>query len=109
MNVFNESCRATGSAVCDNFWPRYYDGLTERDFEYSRDVTTTDAALYGELTYHFTEKFRLPAASAGSMWSPRTTPSWAFPVVGWTSDKVPSSDGSDDDILGKVNASCDPQ
>ena len=108
MNVFNESCRATGSPVCDNFWPRFYDGLTERDFEYKRDVKVTDAALYGELTYHFTEKFR---ATGGFRWfnvESSNDTIMGFPlVVGWTSPKVPSSDGSDDDILGKVNLSYD--
>tara|TARA_R110001599_G_scaffold353884_2_gene602326 strand:+ start:5122 stop:7626 length:2505 start_codon:yes stop_codon:yes gene_type:complete len=108
MNVFNESCRATGSATCDNFWPRFYDGLTERDFEYKRDVTVTDAALYGELTYHFTEQFRV---TGGFRWfnvESTNDTIMGFPlVVGWTSGKVPSSDGSDDDILGKINVSYD--
>jgi outer membrane receptor protein involved in Fe transport len=108
MNVFNESCRATGSPVCDNFWPRFYDGLTERDFEYKRDVKVTDTALYGELTYHFTEKFR---ATGGMRWfvvDSKNDTIMGFPlVVGWTSPEVPSSDGSDDDVLGKINLSYD--
>jgi outer membrane receptor protein involved in Fe transport len=108
MNVFNESCRATGSAVCDNFWPRFYDGLTERDFEYKRDVKTTDTAVYGELTYHFTDTLRV---TGGFRWfnvESQNDTILGFPlVVGWTSPKAPSADGSDDDILGKINVSYD--
>ncbi|MAT93680.1 MAG: TonB-dependent receptor [Halioglobus sp.] len=108
MNVFNESCRATGSPVCDNFWPRFYDGLTERDFEYRRDVETTDIAIYGELTYHLSEALRV---TGGVRWfevESENDTIMGFPlVVGWTSDPVPSSDGSDNDVLGKLNVSYD--
>jgi outer membrane receptor protein involved in Fe transport len=108
MNVFNESCRATGSPVCDNFWPRFYDGLTERDFEYSRDVTFEETAVYGELTYHFSDTLRL---TGGFRWfdvDARNDTIMGFPlVVGWTSPEVPRSEGSDSDVLAKVNLSYD--
>lgn len=108
MNVFNESCRATGSPVCDRFWPRFYDGLTERDFEYVRDVTFEETALYGELTYHFSDSLRL---TGGFRWfdvSAKNDTIMGFPlVVGWTSPQVPRSEGSDSDVLAKVNLSYD--
>jgi len=108
MNEFNESCRATGSSVCDNFWPRFYDGLTERDFEYVRDVTFEETAVYGELTYHFTDSLRL---TGGFRWfdvDAKNDTIMGFPlVVGWTSPSVPRSEGSDSDVLAKVNLSYD--
>ncbi len=108
MDVFNDACRATGSPVCDNFWPRFYDGLAERDFEYRRDVTFEELAVYGELTYNFSDTFR---ATAGLRWFENETVNdtlMGFPLVeGWTSSEVPQSRDKDDDILLKLNASWD--
>ncbi len=108
MNEFNEACRATGDPVCDNFWPRFYSGLTERDFEYKRDVSFEELAVYGELTYHFSDTLRL---TGGMRWFDNETVNdtiMGFPlVVGWTSDQVPTSEDADDDILLKANLSWD--
>lgn len=108
MNVFNDSCRATGSSICDNFWPRFYDGLTERDFEYIRDVTFTETAVYGELTYHINEQLRV---TGGLRWfdvEADNNTIMGFPlVIGWESSKIPKSEGSDDDVLVKLNVSYD--
>lgn len=108
MDVFNDSCRATGDPVCDNFWPRFYDGLTERDFEYRRDTTFDEIAVYGELTYHLTEKLHL---TGGARWFDNETKNdtlMGFPLVeGWTSTKVPKSEDKDSDILVKMNLSYD--
>jgi iron complex outermembrane recepter protein len=108
MNEFNEACRATGDAVCDNFWPRFYSGLTERDFEYRRDVTFEELAVYGELTYNFSDSLRL---TGGLRWFDNETVNdtiMGFPlVVGWTSSEVPQSTDEDDDILVKLNLSWD--
>ncbi|GAB3292246.1 TonB-dependent receptor [Parahaliea aestuarii] len=108
MNAFNEACRATGSAVCDNFWPRFYSGLTERDFEYRRDVQFEELAVYGDLTYNFSETFR---ATVGARWFDNETVNdtiMGFPLVeGWTSPEVPQSTDDDSDILLKLNVSWD--
>lgn len=108
MNEFNEACRATGDAVCDDFWPRFYSGLTERDFEYRRDVTFEELAVYGELTYNFSETLRL---TGGLRWFDNETVNdtiMGFPlVVGWTSSEVPQSKDEDDDVLIKLNLSWD--
>lgn len=108
MNEFNEACRATGDPVCDNFWPRFYDGLTERDFEYRRDVTFEELAVYGELTYNFSETLRI---TGGLRWFDNETVNdtiMGFPlVVGWESSQIPQAKDEDDDILIKVNLSWD--
>ena len=108
MNEFNDACRDTGSPVCDNFWPRFYDGLTERDFEYRRDVTFEELAVYGEATWNFTDSLRL---TGGLRWFDNETVNntiMGFPLVeGWTSPEVPESKDADDDILLKANLSWD--
>ena len=108
MNEFNDACRATGDPVCDNFWPRFYDGLTERDFEYRRDVTFEELAVYGELTWHASDRLAL---TVGARYFDNETVNdtiMGFPlVVGWTSDPVPQSKDTDQDTLFKVNASYD--
>ncbi len=106
MDVFNDACRATGSAVCSGFWPRFYDGLTERDFEYRRDVTFEETAIYGELTYHLSDTLRM---TGGLRWFETENVNdtiMGFPLVeGWTSSEVPQSKGDDDGILLKLNMS----
>ncbi len=113
MNEFNDACRAQGGplnppAECAGFWPRWYDGLTERDFEYRRDVQFEEAALYGEFTYHFNDRLR---ATAGFRWFDNQTINdtiMGFPlVIGWTSPSVPQSIDEDDGTLLKFNISYD--
>ncbi|NCF16013.1 MAG: TonB-dependent receptor, partial [Gammaproteobacteria bacterium] len=92
-------------------WPATFypgDQLTEIDFEYIRDTSYEETAIYGELTYHFTDAFRL---TGGFRWFDNTTVNdtiLGFPlVVGWTSPSAPQSTDSDDDVLIKLNASYD--
>jgi outer membrane receptor protein involved in Fe transport len=115
MNLFKNACRDTGDAVCTvggfygGFWPRFYAGdLTEIDFEYIRDTTYEETAVYGELTYHFTDTFR---ATGGFRWFSNDTVNdviLGFPLTeGSTSPAAPQSTDSDDDVLIKLNVSWD--
>ena len=109
MNQFNNACVNTGGPECTGFWPAFYAAqLTEIDFEYIRDTTYEEMALYGELTYHVSDTFRL---TGGLRWFDNETVNdvvLGFPlVVGWTSPSAPQSTDSDDDVLVKVNASWD--
>ncbi len=106
MNEFNEACRATGDPVCDNFWPRFYSGLTERDFEYRRDVSFDEKALYGELTYHFSDSLRMTGGFRAFKTETINDTILGFPlVVGWTSPQVPRSTDDDSGTLLKLNMS----
>jgi iron complex outermembrane receptor protein len=111
MNAFHNACVETGGPSCDGFWPAAFypgDQLTEIDFEYIRDTSYEETAIYGELTYHFTDSFRM---TGGFRWFDNTTVNdtqLGFPlVVGWTSPSAPQSTDSDDDVLIKVNAAWD--
>jgi outer membrane receptor protein involved in Fe transport len=115
MNEFNKACRASGGGdptmvdpVCENFWPRWYEELTERDLEYRRDIEFDEIAVYGELTYNFTEALRL---TGGLRWFDNETVNntvLGYPLVeGSTSPEVPESKDQDDDILVKLNLSWD--
>jgi outer membrane receptor protein involved in Fe transport len=115
MNLFHNACVNTGipgaDPACDGFWPAAFyggDQLTEIDFEYIRDTTYEEMALYGELTYHVSDTFRL---TGGLRWFDNETVNdviLGFPlVVGWTSPMAPQSRDSDDDVLVKLNASWD--
>jgi outer membrane receptor protein involved in Fe transport len=114
MNVFNGACRATGDPVCTTggiyggFWPRFYADLTEIDFDYKRNIAYEEKAIYGELTYHFSDTARL---TGGFRWFDNETVNnshLGFPlVVGWTPTEFEPESGSDDDVLFKLNASWD--
>ena len=115
MNLFKNACRNTGDALCTTggiyggFWPRFYSGdLTEIDFEYVRDTDYEETALYGEVTYHVNDTFRV---TAGLRWFDNDTVNdtiLGFPLPpGATSPAAPQSKDSDDDILMKLNASWD--
>jgi len=115
MNLFKNACRNTGDPVCTTgglyggFWPRFYAGdLSEIDFEYRRDTSYKETALYGELTYHFTDDFRL---TGGFRWFDNETVNdtiLGFPLPpGSTSPAAPQSTDKDDDVLVKLNASWD--
>ena len=111
MNVFHYACVDTGGPECAGFWPAtFYGGqqLSEIDFEYQRDTTYEEMALYGELTYNVTDAFRL---TGGFRWFDNETVNdviLGFPLVeGWTSPSAPQSRDSDDDVLVKLNASWD--
>jgi len=114
MQEFNEACRNTGDPVCTvggwygGFWPRIYAELTEIDFDYKRSIAYEEMAIYGELTYHFSDTFRL---TGGLRWFDNETVNnshLGFPLgVGSTPTQFPESTDSDDDILVKLNASWD--
>jgi outer membrane receptor protein involved in Fe transport len=120
MNLFKEACRlptdpvtfdpiCVGGGLYDGFWPRWYSAnLTEIDFEYKRDTTYEEKAVYGELTWNVSDTFRL---TGGFRWFDNETVNdviLGFPLVeGWTSPSAPQSTDSDDDVLIKLNASWD--
>jgi len=114
MQVFNDACRATGAVECTTggiyggFWPRWYADLTEIDFDYKRNVAYEEKAIYGEITYHVSDTFRL---TGGIRWFDNETVNnshLGFPlVVGWTPTEFAPSSDSDSDTLFKLNASWD--
>jgi len=111
MNAFYNACVDTGGPECDGFWPAtFYPGqqLTEIDFEYRRDTDFEETAVYGELTFHVSDTFRL---TGGFRWFDNETVNdviLGFPLVeGWTSPMAPQSTDSDDDTLFKLNAAWD--
>jgi iron complex outermembrane receptor protein len=111
MNAFHNACVNTGGPECAGFWPATFypgDQLSEIDFEYVRDTSYEETAIYGELTYHFTDSFRL---TGGFRWFDNETVNdskLGYPlVVGWTVPSSPQSTDSDDDVLIKINASWD--
>lgn len=115
MNLFHNACVNTGipgaDPACDGFWPAmFYPGiqLSEIDFEYIRDTTYEELAVYGEMTFHISDSFRL---TGGLRWFDNETVNdvvLGFPLgEGWTSPMAPQSKDSDDDVLVKINASWD--
>lgn len=115
MNLFKNACRDTADPVCTvgglygGFWPRFYAGdLSEIDFEYIRDTSYEETAIYGELTYHVSDEFRV---TGGFRWFDNDTVNdviLGFPLPpGSTSPAAPQSTAADDDVLIKVNASYD--
>jgi outer membrane receptor protein involved in Fe transport len=108
MNEFNDSCRATGSPVCDNFWPRFYDGLTERDLEYVRDLDYEEYAVYGELTYHVTDSLHITGGARWYDYEENNNSIFGYPLVeGWESSVLPETVDEDDDVLLKGNIAYD--
>jgi len=111
MNAFHNACIDTGGPECAGFWPAIFypgDQLSEIDFEYRRDTTFEEKAIYGELTYHVSDTVRL---TGGLRWFDNKTVNdviLGFPLVeGWTSPMAPQSTDSDDDVLIKLNAAWD--
>jgi outer membrane receptor protein involved in Fe transport len=115
MNRFNQACRATGDPVCaqdtgwyGGFWPRWYSDLTEIDLDYFREEAYEEKAIYGELTYHFSDTARL---TGGFRWFDNetvTSSHYGFPlVVGWGVTQFDPVSSSEDDVLLKLNGSWD--
>jgi outer membrane receptor protein involved in Fe transport len=115
MNIFKDACRSTADPICTvgglygGFWPRFYEGaLSEIDFEYIRDTSYEEKAIYGELTYHFSDTFRV---TGGFRWFDNETVNdtiLGFPLPpGSSSPAAPQSTDKEDDVLVKLNASWD--
>ena len=111
MNEFHNACVDTGGPECAGFWPATFypgDQLSEIDFEYERDTSYKEKAVYGELTWNVTDRVHL---TGGLRWFDNETVNdviLGFPLVeGWTSPSAPQSRDDDDDILVKLNASWD--
>ncbi len=112
MGEFFNACVDTGGPECAGFWPAiFYPGsqFTEIDFEYIRDTSYEEMALYGEVTYHFSDDFRL---TGGFRWFDNETVNdvvLGFPLVlpELASPMAPRSTDSDDDVLLKLNVSWD--
>jgi outer membrane receptor protein involved in Fe transport len=115
MNLFKNACINTGDPICTvggiygGFWPRFYTGdLSEIDFEYIRDTSYKETAIYGELTYHVSDSVRL---TGGLRWFDNETVNdtiLGFPLPpGSTSPMAPQSTDEDNDVLVKLNASWD--
>jgi outer membrane receptor protein involved in Fe transport len=115
MDEYYDACRATGDVVCTTggwyggFWPRNYGGgLSEIDFDYKRNIAYEEKAIYGEVTYHVSDTFRL---TGGVRWFDNETVNnshLGFPLfVGDTPTEFPASTDSDSDTLFKLNASWD--
>lgn len=106
MNLFKNACINTGGPECAGFWPVIYAGdLSEIDFEYIRDTDYKETAVYGEVTYHFSDTFRV---TGGFRWFDNETVNdtiLGFPLgPAATSPMAPQSTDNDDDILVKINA-----
>lgn len=115
MNLFHRACVDTGvpaaDPACDGFWPAaVYPGsqLTEIDFEYIRDTNYKETALYGEVTYHVSDTFRLTGGLRAFDNETVNDVVLGFPLgEGAVSPMAPQSKDSDSDVLVKVNASWD--
>jgi len=114
MQVFNDACRATGAIECTTggiyggFWPRFYPDLTEIDLDYKRSIQYEELAVYGELTYHFSDTFRLTGGFRWFDYDTINNSHLGYPlVVGWTVSSSPEESISNDDTLFKLNASWD--
>lgn len=97
-----ESCRAFG-----DWWAGGYN-LSEIDFWYDRKETFTDLALYGEMTFHVSDNFRI---NAGLRWfDNKLTNSTAMDFPLFEGVVVPYVDypsQKESDVLLKVNLSWD--
>jgi outer membrane receptor protein involved in Fe transport len=107
MNLHNDACQALGACAA-GFWPQWYSGLTEIDFDYQREEEFEEKAVYGELTYHASDRLHL---TGGFRWFDNETVNntkLGFPlVIGWSTPYAPESTKSDDGVLIKLNASYD--
>ncbi|WNC68745.1 TonB-dependent receptor [Thalassotalea nanhaiensis] len=102
LEEYGEACNLLpDTAECWSWW---VGAETDKDLTYIRDETFEDKALYGELTYHVTDKFSI---TGGARWfdntlendtaidayygQPRVVPSVPFPTQ------------EEDDVLLKLN------
>ncbi|MFQ3236561.1 MAG: iron complex outermembrane receptor protein [Paraglaciecola sp.] len=106
LEEYGEACIALGSP--DTCWSWWVGAETDKDLTYIRDETFKDKALYGEFSYHVSDKFTV---TTGIRWfdnslknstaidayygQPRVVPSLPFPTQ------------EEDDVLLKLNLSYD--
>ena len=98
-------------------WANYFDAawgdcfcVDDTDFRYNRDENFTESALFGELTYHVSDQFRI---TGGFRYFDNDYENQTFIGVGiWTEDIFRTSDneffsGSESDTLFKFNLAYD--
>jgi outer membrane receptor protein involved in Fe transport len=109
LNEYGKACVVLGPEcpADGQWWAGGYD-LSEIDFWYDRRETFTDLALYGELTWHITDTFRL---TGGMRWfDNELTNSTAMDFPLFEGVVVPYVDypsQKESDVLFKLNASWD--
>jgi len=108
LDEYGQACAEIGAAcAADGQW---WVGLPlqETDFDYVREETFEDLAVYGELTYHVTESFHL---TGGMRWFSNTltnNTALGFPLIeGDSVAFVEYPNQEEDDIQFKLNASWD--
>ena len=109
LNEYGKACVELGAdCLADGqWWAGGYD-LSEIDFWYDRRETFTDLAVYGELTYHVSDTFRI---TGGLRWfDNELTNSTAMDFPLFEGVVVPYMDfpsQTESDVLFKLNASWD--
>lgn len=109
LNEYGKACPELGEAcrAFGDWWAGGYD-LSEIDFWYDRRETFTDLALYGEMTFHVSDTFRI---NAGLRWfDNELTNSTAMDFPLFEGVDVPYVDypsQKESDVLLKLNLSWD--
>jgi len=109
LNEYGKACPQLGEAcrAFGDWWAGGYD-LSEIDFWYDRRETFTDLALYGEMTFHVSDTFRI---NAGLRWfDNELTNSTAMDFPLFEGVEVPYMDypsQKESDVLLKLNLSWD--
>jgi len=109
LNEYGKACPQLGEAcrAFGDWWAGGYD-LSEIDFWYDRRETFTDKALYGEMTFHVSDTFRI---NAGLRWfDNKLTNSTAMDFPLFEGAVVPFVDfpsQEESDVLLKLNLSWD--
>jgi outer membrane receptor protein involved in Fe transport len=109
LNEYGKACPELGEAcrAFGDWWAGGYD-LSEIDFWYDRRETFTDLALYGEMTFHVSDTFRI---NAGLRWfDNELTNSTAMDFPLFEGVVVPYVDypsQEESDVLLKLNLSWD--
>lgn len=118
-NVFYQSCVALGGAApanCFDYWPSAVEltfpgaigpSIDENDYLYRRQAEFEEIAIYGEITYHLSDKFHL---TGGLRWfdnEQSTVAEAGFPTCCGAPTPFPEVEDGDDGILVKLNLSYD--
>ncbi|MFC6977764.1 TonB-dependent receptor [Microbulbifer taiwanensis] len=108
LDEYGRACADIGAAcAADGQWWVGY-SLQETDFDYTRQETFEDLAVYGELTYHISDSFHL---TGGLRWfnnALTNDTALGFPLfAGDSVDFEEYPDQEEDDIQFKLNASWD--